>query len=384
MAPIYLIFGLIVQSSIIFADEETTVSIEELPITENIESSNIHENQTEFDDEVTKDEGKQDWMDFFLGPNSDLYPTSSVAMMNQATQSDKPIEEQLEDIKIAANKITQAIQSEMANLLTYALNTYEKEHEDNNLRKKRSTETPVDSSQLIMRLLKHIKATNEFQNIAIDKMMTAQQIADKFGIEFNPDPEILTDLAVATNKNTNDLASMLSEVCDLSKNKTCHNISLDQEDEDEIEMPIDNSTYYVYALYYPDDDDNYTQPPYEFVPQTSSPTTPNNYPYETQIRSPLSEREHSKAPVSQKPSFYEAISMLRECSMEPFSDPEPELVGEVYEESVSNKVIVEKGDEPGAATVNHIMTYSVSEKSHYKTPQIERLPQQMQYYFYLI
>lgn len=67
-----------------------------------------------------------------------------------------------------------------------------------------------------------------------------------------------------------------------------------------------------------------------------------------------------------------------------FMEPEPELVGEEFEEVISSKVFVDHDMEPGSATVNHVMTYTISEKTHYRTPQIENLPQQMQYYFFLM
>ncbi|XP_037292861.1 uncharacterized protein LOC115455527 [Manduca sexta] len=378
MAPIYLIIGLVIQGSLIYAETEET----ELP--EGREILNVKPE----DDEVIKDykEAPKDWMDLLMLPDNKLYPTSAAAMMAQATDSGKPIEEQMEDIKEIANKISEAIESELANLLSYAIaaTENEKKADETKERRRRSAESPLDSTQLVMRLLKHIKSTNEYQNIAIEKMMSAQEIADKFGIEFTPDTEILTDLAVAANEHAKELTEMLNEACDLN-NKTCSRtdkVNLDKYDG----TLLDNNTQYIYATHYLDDD--YDDMPHPVYKAQSS----HHAHYETQIPAPPVDHY-----CSQKPSFYDAVSYTPDyyshCSVEPttsmFSpleefEPEPELVAEEFEETTSNRFIVERGDEPGSATVNHIMTYSISEKSHFRTPQIERLPQQMQYYFYLI
>lgn len=356
-----------------------------------------------------------DWIDIFSIPKTNLHPSSAVAKMSQVTNSEKPAEEQLEDIKEMANQITMAIQSEMANLLSYALRDCEKETDENSLRKKRSIESPMDSSQLVMRLLKHIKNNNEYQNIAIEKMMSAQEIADKFGIEFNPDPEILSDLAVATNKQAEELTTILKDAYD-SKNATKEVEFVPVNNETAVNSS-DNNTYFVYSVNVPEADiiaQQNAQPSYEFVPdfvqEVQSPGHVHyeqhphynyhyNQPYETQIVSP----PHRSPPVSRMPNFYEpAFTPAPEYyppyyPMEPITttttivfpieeplEPEPELVGEEFEETVSSKVIVDRGDEPGSATVNHVMTYTLSEKSHFRKPQIENLPQQMQYYFFLM
>lgn len=358
-------------------------------------------NNSDVDEEIIKDidEEKTDSIDSLFTPST-LFPSTSTTMMADAISSEESAEEQLDSIKEVAEKITLAIKSEMANLLTYALTTSDKEEEESNLRKKRSVESPIDSSQLVMQLLKHIKSNNEFQNIAIDKMMTAQEIADKFGIEFNPDPEILTDLAVAANEQAQELSSMLNEVCDLKNNTNQRLTIVPLEGEENIDILSENNTFFVYAIYYPDDDTSFKSsvPSHECMPETVTHSHYYyNYPYDSHISTTSGNHQHSHT-VSQKSNFYDAVSYTPERyssyrSIEPTSsfvspietlEPEPDLVAEEYEETMSNKVVVERGDEPGAATVNHVTTYSISEKSHFKNPQIERLPQQMQYSFYLI
>lgn len=360
--------------------------------------------------------GKKDWIDFFILPDAQLYPTSSVAMMTQATNSDKSAEEQLDEIKEIAHKISLALQSEMAKLFTYALNSCNKEEVegDNNLRKKRSVETPMASTKLVTRLLKHIKSNNEFQNIAIDKMMTAQEIADKYGVEFSPDTEILADLAVAANQQANEMNSLLQDAIDM-KNAT-QKVEYVPVQEPSTNKAQVNDGNYVYAAPYPEqgaqrsmphtdelnEPASHAQPAVNHYHYTDSYPSYNYYynnPYETQIPPPV--QNYFSPPVTKRPNFYDAVSYAPQeypyCSMEPVTsatnivlpyedleEPEPELVGEEFEETVSSKVYVDRGDEPGSATVNHVMTYTVAEKSHFKSPEIERLPQQMQYCFFLM
>lgn len=337
--------------------------------------------------------------------------------MSQVTNSDKPAEEQIEDIKEIANQITMAIQSEMANLLSYALRDCEKEYNENGLRKRRSIETPMDSSQLVMRLLKHIKNNNEYQNIAIEKMMSAQEIADKYGIDFKPDPEILTDFAVATNKQAEELTTILKDAYD-PKNVTKEVEFIPVNNETAVHSSDDN-TYFAYSVNVPEAEiiaHQNAQPSFEFVPEFVQEVRPPvhvhyeqhphynyhyNHPIETQVMAPP--HQHRPPPVSHMPNFYEpAFTPAPEYyspyyPMEPITttttivlpieepvEPEPELVGEEFEETVSSKVVVDRGEEPGSATVNHVMTYTLSEKSHFRKPQIENLPQQMQYYFFLM
>ncbi|XP_049879661.1 uncharacterized protein LOC126376379 [Pectinophora gossypiella] len=405
MAKVYFVLALIVQGSLIYADTDENM------IHENEEEITSREVliQPEIDDEVIKDfhEGKKDWMDMFMATNKEFCPSPSAALMASITNSNKSAEEQLEDIKEMATKITLAIQCEMANLLSYALNNcdkYEKHNDENTLRKKR--ETPMDSSQLVMRLLKHIKANNEYQNIAIEKMMTAQEIADKFGIEFNPDTEILSDLAFAANEQAKEMSSILQDACD-SKNATKHVQSQECIEFVPLEWeqsPIENDTYYVYSV----QPEEFVQsfPPHEYMPEPiyrppvnchhDHHYNPNHY--ETQMPPP----PHHFAPVSPKPNFYDSVmpypvDHYPYCPVEPMTttttivlpieevvEPEPQLVGEEYEETVSSKMIVSRDEEPGMATVNHVMTYTLSEKAHFKKPEIENLPQQMQYTFFLM
>lgn len=337
---------------------------------------------------------------FSKGDNN-IYPSSSAALMAQVANNstNKTAEDQLKEIKDIAYKITMAIQSEMANMLSYALNGCGKDKDDkedskneNNLRRKR--ETPMDSSQMVMRLLKHIKSNNEYQNIAIEKMMSAQEIADKYGIAFNPDPNILTDFAVAASEQAKDLTSMLAETGD-GKNKTIKQVQFVPL-ENESSAKISEDTYYMYAVNHPEE--MYTHlPPYEYMPEPIQPQKLEHvhyYPqYETQVT------PHHYPPTTPKPTFYD--SFLPEpyqayCPVEPVvtmssivvpfeevKEPEPESVGEEYEETVSSKVTIDH-EEPGYSTVNHVMTYTLSEKTRFKTPQIEQLPQQMQYTFFLM
>lgn len=341
--------------------------------------------------------GHEDWMDIFSKRDYDLHPSSSLAMMAHVTDNstNKTVEDQLTEIKCVADRIATLLQSELANLLAFALIGCEKDKDEkedskpeNNLRRKR--ETPMDSSQMVMRLLKHIKSTNEYQNIAIEKMMSAQEIADKYGIEFNPDPYVLTDFAIAASEQAKDLTSILTETCD-SKNTTIEHVQF---------VPLEKEssgknredTYYTYTVDHPED--RYTQiPPCEYVPEyVHRPIHEHvhHYPaYETQVP------PHHYPPTTPKPTFYDSFMPEYQsyCSVEPlttiilpfedFVEPEPELVGEEFEETVSSKVTVDH-DEPGSSTVNHVMTYTLSEKSHFKTPQIEQLPQQMQYTFFLM
>ncbi|XP_075983805.1 uncharacterized protein LOC142981650 [Anticarsia gemmatalis] len=389
MAPLYLILALVIQGSFTYANVDSCE--------ETVENQEITNSTTEADDEVVHNfqSARRDWIDFLLLPDAHLFPTSSVAMMTHAIDTEKSAEEQLEEIKEIAQKITLAIQSEMANLLSYALSTCENKEEeggeDNNLRKKRSIDTPMASTQLITRLLKHIKSNNEYQNIAIDKMMTAQEIADKYGVEFSPDTEIISDLAFAANQHAKDMTNLLHETLELKnltgrvpEDNTCPAYTQPEQQQKPC-APVSEP-----AVNYHHYSDSY--PSYNYY---------YNYPYETQIPPPATSNYYSP-PVSKRPNFYDAVSYSPDyyppyCSMEPVTttttvvlpfeepvEPEPELVGEEFEETISSKVYVERGDEPGSATVNHVMTYTVGEKSHFKTPEIERLPQQMQYCFFLM
>ncbi|XP_046964233.1 uncharacterized protein LOC124533114 [Vanessa cardui] len=374
MGPLYLIIALLVQNSY----TETTIDNEDNQI-ESFSGSIVKDCET----------APLDWMDMFKG--SSIFPTSSATLMAQATFTDKSPEEQLEEIKGIAEHITKAIQSEMANLLSYAISITDKE--DNTLRSKRSIETPMDSTQLVMRLLKHIKSNNEYQNIAIEKMMTAQEIADKYGIEFNPDPQILSDLALAANEHAEEMSGILKDACDLKNvtkrhdtgsflgknlNSTQNLLNTDQK----------NTTKVPDAMPYKENENSDAFSHYNYY---------YNYPYESQIPAPPTHHHHN-APVSPRPDFYDYISFNPNeyspyCSMEPMSSilyidepvlSEPELVGEEFEEVISSKVYIDHDEAPGMASVNHVMTYTISEKSHFRTPQIESLPQQMQYYFLLL
>ncbi|XP_047033331.1 uncharacterized protein LOC124639870 [Helicoverpa zea] len=412
MAFLYIIVALAIQGSFTYAnvtDSEECVNSGEI-------KNDIPDvyYKTEGDDQVVKDysAGQKDWIDFFLLPDANLYPTSSVAMMSQATNSDKSVEEQLEEIKEIAQKITLAIQSEMANLLTYAINSCDKgegeevegkgEGEDNHLRRRRSMESPMASTELVTRLLKHIKSNNEYQNIAIDKMMTAQEIADKYGIEFSPDTEILSDLAMAANHQAEEMNSLLQESLEM-KNVT-RKAETAKVEALSTNKAQDNDGYFSFTIQYPDQPAPVNvQPAVNHHHHADSYPSYNyyyNYP-ETQIPAPPTQSYYSSPPVSKRPDFYDTVSYIPQeysyCAMEPMTsastiimpfeeilEPEPELVGEELEDTVSSKVYVDRGDEPGSATVSHVMTYTVGEKSHFRTPAIERLPQQMQYCFFLM
>ncbi|CAH2093772.1 unnamed protein product [Euphydryas editha] len=393
MGPFYFVLALLIQNSYTETVDKAENNV--------IETREILKVKPESDDLLQKgaESGSKDWMDMFIGSNSNIFPTSSSAMMAQATFSNKSAEEQLEDIKNMAEQITKCIQNEMANLLSYAISITDKDQEDNKLRKKRSTETPMDSTQLVMRLLKHIKSNNEYQNIAIEKMMSAQEIADKFGIEFNPDPEILSELALATNVQAKEMSGILKDACDLK------NVTQKEESTRFIDHEKDNSLHTLV-------DCAERKQPVQLISSYDYPTNKGNdnsfshynyyynNPHESQIPAPPSHHHH-KEPVSSRPNFYDYISFnpnqeyLPYCSVEPVSsilysvdEPElpdlPELVGEEFEETISSKIYIDHEEEPGMASVNHVMTYTISEKSHFRTPEIESLPQQMQYYFFLM
>lgn len=371
-----------------------------------ITSREVLKNTVELEDDFPKDAqpADVDWMDLFTTPDGQMYPSPSAALMAHATKSDKSAEDQLKEIKEIASKITCAIQSEMANLLAYALENCEKSGQNNTMRKRRSAETPMASTELVMRLLKHIKSNNEYQNIAIEKMMSAQEIADKFGIEFTPDTEILSDLAVAANEQTKELSSILEEACE-TKNVTQEEVSFVpmEECEKPIENASENSTYYVYSVHPQShhDHDNFAHPHPSHQHVHNVQPAHNHYssPYETQIPPPPV--QPPAQPVTPRPTYYDSMMPFSDpftfCPLEPvtttttimlpieeFVEPEPELVGEEYEETVSSKVFVSHDEEPGSSTVSHVMTYTLSEKAHFKTPEIESLPQQMQYSFFLI
>ncbi|CAG9791624.1 unnamed protein product [Diatraea saccharalis] len=407
MARLTILFTVILQISLIYAnididdDDDQEQSLRHV-----LKNKPIEEPITEFRSIDTE------WMDLFTLPKNTAFPsTSSAAKMAQVLNTDKTAEQQLEDMKEMANEITLSIQNEIAHLLSLALKNTEKELQEHNSRKKRSPESPVDCTRFILRLLNHIKLCNEHQNIAIEKMMTAQQIADKFGIEFTPDPDIFSELAIASSKQTEDLANILQ---DAYKTKNITNeIEFIPLEEEPIQNPNENNTYYVYSTHVPKEqiaEQLETPPQYEFIPEHIDSQLPVshihyeptqysyyfNIPLETQIPAPV------HAPVSYMPKFYEP-PMFTPMEHHPHyypepitktttiilpidepKEPEPELIGEEFEETVTSKVMVDRGDEPGSSTVNHVMTYTISEKSHFRTPQIENLPQQMQYYFFLM
>ncbi|XP_068623865.1 uncharacterized protein [Battus philenor] len=373
------------------------------------EAFNSNESSVEIKDSR---ESKEDWTDTFFGSETNLFPSSSTKIMTEVVNSDKSPEEQLEEIKEMATSITNAIQSEMANLLSYALSITDNSNEDNKERKKRSVDSPMDSTKLVWRLLKHIKSNNEYQNIAIEKMMSAQEIADKYGIEFTPDTEILSELAVAANEQAKELTSILKDACDL-KNSTDSFTDETKEDCVQVEKlknvtcsihPLSHSEYDVSTNGSDPQIDNHTHVELNHVHYADPYASYNHYhslPYETQIPSPPVLDRYSSPSVSPKQSFYDAVSYNPVdyygpyCSMEPmtntyiiplddFMEPEPDLVGEEFEETISSKIYVDHDVDPGMATVNHVMTYTIAEKAHYRTPQIENLPQQMQYYFLLV
>ncbi|CAH2051840.1 unnamed protein product, partial [Iphiclides podalirius] len=407
MALLHFILVLLAQSALTYA---------EIDIDENKNKTEALLSLPKIEDDVKdSQDAKEDWMDLFLGPDTALYPSSSTASMATVINTDKSPEDQLEEIKEMATSITNAIQSEMANLLTYALSITDKDNEDSSRRKKRSVDSPMDSTKLVWRLLKHIKSNNEYQNIAIEKMMSAQEIADKYGIEFTPDTEILSELAVAANEQAKELTSILKDACDL-KNNTRIDLNTDEYQEPEMQTAkSDNLTCPIHSIPIPDKEtkpnksasltnDNSPYAEFNHVHYADPYANYNfyyNQPFETQIPSPVAKDQYSPS-VSPKQSFYDAVSFNPTseyygpyCSMEPMSttyilpiddlmQPEPELVGEEFEETISSKVFVDHDLEPGSATVNHVMTYTISEKTHFRTPQIENLPQQMQYYFFLM
>ncbi|CAH2230381.1 jg5059 [Pararge aegeria aegeria] len=399
MAALYIFLALLIQNSltetIINDDDKSNEPRDILNVQPDVGDDNTTEYQA----------APIDWMNTFIESGSTIFPTSSAALMAQATSSDKSAEEQLEDIKEIANQITMSIQSEMANLLSYAISSTSNET-DNKLRRKRSVETPMDSSQLVMRLLKHIKSNNEYQNIAIEKMMTAQEIADKYGISFSPDPETLSDLALAANEQAEEMSAILKEAIE-NKNVTkrepepnentniVENMQLNSTDNfnkcfDQYENKQENSTNHILNFEILKENDCNAHP------AASHYNHYNYYPVESQIMSPP---HFYNAPVSQRPNFYDLVSNnpIQDyyCTMEPTTttiilsndepeEAEPELVAEEYEETVSSKVFINHEEAPDVSTVNHVMSYTISEKAHFRTPQIESLPQQMQYYFLLM
>ncbi|XP_041971440.1 uncharacterized protein LOC121727595 [Aricia agestis] len=392
MESVYFILAIFVQGLLVHAAvDEKRIILEEF-------NNNGFENEVLIDD-VKDDKNKNEWMDIFLDANSNLYPAgSSAAKMAQATFSDKSPEEQLEEIKEMANQITLLIQNEMANLLSYAMGCVDRGEQLG--RQKRSAETPMDSTQLVMRLLKHIKSNNEYQNIAIEKMMTAQEIADKYGIPFTPDTDILTDLAKNANEQAFEMTSILKDSCDMKNSSQCkvidesistsYNNNISSVVENEKVKTNNNSVNSTVTLPHNMSNENVSQ---KRDNDYLSPYYYYNWP-ETQIVAP--DVDQYSIPVTSKPTFYDTISYnpmfdYPYCSLEPINnvhylndfEPEPILTGEEYEETVSSKVFIEH-TEPGAGTVNHVTTYTLSEKAHFKTPEIEQLPQQMQYYFFLM
>ncbi|XP_026753402.2 uncharacterized protein LOC113513608 [Galleria mellonella] len=412
MAPFYVFLVFLIQGSLTLANKEDASEHEET-------TRDILKETPDIDAVSEIKDINKEWLDIFLLPeDNNLFPTPSAAMMSQLTKSDKPAEEQIEDIKELATQISLAIQSEMANLLRYALKDCDSELEENSLRKKRSAESPMDSSQLVMRLLRHIKSNNEYQNIAIDKMMTAQEIADKYGIEFNPDPEILSDLATAANDQAKEMTSILNDVLKI-KNITQSTVEFKPVEQESVKNSTNEDAYYVYSVQVPEHEiiaQLNAVPHHEYHPEIIQyvPQDMNHYQYdlrakqnhyyypESQIVPPPVHQHYN--PVSPMPNFYEPNTLYpsqefypKYCPTEPVTttttivlpieeliEPEPQLVGEEYEETVTSKVYVDHGDEPGESTVNHVMTYTISEKSHFKTPKVEKLPQQMQYYFFLM
>ncbi|XP_023951193.2 uncharacterized protein LOC112055350 [Bicyclus anynana] len=396
MAALYIFLALLVQNTLAepIIDEDG-VKNESLEYLRDSQSDIENCTATEFE------AAPEDWMNTFIGSSSAIFPTSSAALMAQAAFSDKSPEDQLEDIKEMANQISNSIQTEMVKLLEYAMSSTGKEETDNKLRKKRSAETPMDSSQLVMRLLRHIKSNNEYQNIAIEKMMTAQEIADKYGISFSPDPETLSDLALAANEQAEEMTAILKDAIVL-KNVT------DQESADNINAFENISKESTECLTDIEQNSNNQQNSsdhvldFKILKENYSDDYPavshhNYYDYctvESQIPAPP---QVYNAPVSQRPNFYDLVSnypIQDYCSMEPTAtiiisndepeQPEPELVAEEYEETVSSKVFINHEEAPDVSTVNHVMSYTISEKAHFRSPQIDSLPQQMQYYFLLM
>ncbi|CAH0595456.1 unnamed protein product [Chrysodeixis includens] len=386
MALSYIIVALAIQGAFVSANETSTEEYAHSG------EEGCYNNDMDAKDETVKTfhAMPNDWIDFFLIPDSHVLPSSSVAMMAQINDSDKSDDEKIEEMKTIAQQITYALQKEMTNLLSFAMGSFDQEVAPETNRGKRSAESPMASTKMINRLLNHIKASNEYQSICIEKMMTAQEIADKYGVDYRPDTEILSELAIKANKQANDMNEMLKDAIEMKnvthKEEQCHE---------------DTDSYYVYPVQYPEmsyrDQVLPTQPAMNHHHHVDSyPSHSHYYPYETQI--PLPVPNYYSPPVSKRPNFYETVSYAPQdfspyCTVEPVSiiypfedyvEPEPELVGEELEETVSSKVSVMRGDEPGSATVNHVMTYTVGEASHFRTPQIERLPAHMQYSFFLI
>ncbi|RVE53963.1 hypothetical protein evm_001366 [Chilo suppressalis] len=410
MARYLILFAVILQFSLIYANIDVDDEHDEAPLRDVLKNAPIEEDDTP--EEFRSIDA--DWMDLFSLPKSTAFASSSSATkMAQVVNTDKPPEEKIKDMKEMADEISAIVQNEMAHLLTLALKDTQKEVSESSLREKRSAENPMDSTKLITRLLNHIKLTNEHQNFAIEKLMTAQEIADKYGIEFTPDPDVFADLAVASSKQTEELSSILKDAYK-TKNIT-DRIDFVPLNGELVQSSTENNTYYVYT-HVPEEDvaEQLETPPHlEYVPEHVDSQLPShghyepvqysyyfNIPLETQMPPPP---VHHQAPVSHMPKLYEPpmftpIEYYPNYYPEPIhtttttiilpieepAEPEPELVGEEFEETVTSKVIVDRGDEPGSATVNHVMTYTISEKSHFRTPQIENLPQQMQYYFFLM
>lgn len=350
--------------------------------------------------------GHRDFIDLFFGNGLYASGPSSSLMEQVTTPNDKPAEDQIDDIKKMAQKISMSIQNEMANLLAYALAGCEKNSKNETERVKRTVETPMDSTKLIMRLLNHIKSTNENQNIAIEKMMSAQEIADKYGIPFKPDPEIMNNLAEAAKENAKEIDSMYADVKAAATQDIKEEVEfvpLEQtETETDAQYPTiiieEDPDYYHYHVpeikerqhgkkkvdhnRHGNGHHHHHVQYIEVPPQTLSPAPACHYAmnpfYETQIQSPAPQYQYP--PVSQKPAFFEPIpEPMPVCQIPMIEsyDVEPELVAEELEEVVSSKIIIEKGDTPGTGTVDHRMTYTVSDKAHFK------MPEQAQYAFYL-
>ncbi|KAG7303515.1 hypothetical protein JYU34_012040 [Plutella xylostella] len=459
MALLYLCIGLLIQGSFILCEDvapakaEPAVKVAAAEAPELVAHAHTETHAHDAHDAHTHDAHAQaaqaEFFSKFFG-SSPFYPTSSVAMMSQINDSDKTPEEQIKEIKELAHKIGNEIQSEMANLMRFAMTClkYEHDHElnpdpehkpleghvdTNEIRDKRSTESPMDSTKLIMRLLNHIKSSNEYQNIAIEKMMTAQQIADKFGIEFNPDPDVLTELAYATNEKTQELTDILKDACE-PKNATVEVAFVPLEGECKAPTNVsDKGAYYGYSVQPHHEHAQGFVPIMELIPeQVHRPARAQPRRVETQIPPPPAHahpaphhhtqphpahpqphpahpqphfeqpQQYRGPPVTPKPAFYEPPMMYTPApeyypgycpEFEPFTAaaivieeielPEPELVAEEIEETVSSRMLVEH-EAPGVATVSHVMTYTVEEKAHFRTPQIEELPEHVQYSFLLM
>ncbi|GBP54625.1 hypothetical protein EVAR_35887_1 [Eumeta japonica] len=341
-------------------------------------------------------------------------------MVSKVTSSEDNPDKKIEEIKKTIEQITNSMQMEMYKLIENAIKGKATE-----LKKKKTTETPIDSAKLVMRLLNHIKSHNEHQNVAIEKMMTAQEIADKYGIEFYPDPEIILDLAEASSEQ----AEKLMKSVEGYKNNITNHSKQDEAtivfvpyQEDNTQMDVKQQEYYNYELHHDcninnssntdtinaanlelvmldtkkDSTKQYKSPPPIQKPDESLHLTPQYYYwqpiYDEQMIAqrvnpkPNHFNEHSATPdnlipflpVMEETSTYIISPEIHE------SEPEPEMVGEEYEETVSSKVFVERGKELGTTSVNHATTYTLTEKAHFKPPPMVHLPQQMQYTFYFI